>query len=334
MGIDLIQINENQSVSKYKQIVNAIIKGIDDGKFVKGDRLPSINSICTRRNLSRDTVMMAYNELKAKGVVSSLPGKGYYIESTNIEMTHRVFLLFDEFNGFKEDLYNSFIKALHGKAVVEIYFHHFNRKVFENLIRENNGKYTSYVIMPTKFENVLTLLKEINGRVFLLDQISEELKGQFPAVYQNFEKDVYDALFSGIEMLKKYKKIIMVYPGGKEPEGQFKGFLKFCKEAKIEYELVQDIQYRKLNRGEAFIAISDDHLVKLIKEAKLSGLRLGYDIGIISYNDTSLKEVVADGITTISTDFKEMGKKLAELVLRKRNIQVENQSSLIVRSSL
>lgn len=334
MGIDLIQINEKQSVSKYKQIVNSIIKGIDDGKLAKGDRLPSINAICTRRNLSRDTVMMAYNELKAKGVLSSLPGKGYYIESTNVEMSHRIFLLFDEFNGFKEDLYSSFIKALQGKAVVEIYFHHFNRKVFENLIRDNIGKYTSYVIMPTKFDKILPLLREINGRVFILDQISVELKDQFPAVYQNFENDVYKALLSGIDLIKKYRKIIMVYPGGKEPEGQYLGFIKFCKESNIDYEIVQSIQYRKLNRGEVYIAISDEHLVKLIKEAKVLGLKLGQDIGLISYNDSSLKEVVADGITTISTDFKEMGKKLAELVLKKRNVQIENTSSLIVRSSL
>jgi len=334
MGIDLIQINDKQSVSKYKQIVNSIIKGIDEGKLVKGDRLPSINAICTRRNLSRDTVMMAYNELKAKGVLSSLPGKGYYIESTNTETTHRIFLLFDEFNGFKEDLYNSFIKALHGKAVVEIYFHHFNRKVFENLIRENIRKHTSYVVMPTKFDNILPLLREINGKVFILDQISEELKDQFPAIYQNFENDVYNALSSGMDRLKKYQKIIMVYPGGKEPEGQYKGFKRFCKDANINCELIQDIQYRKIAKGEVYIAISDVHLVKLIKEAKSSGLKLGEDIGIISYNDTSLKEVVADGITTISTDFKEMGKKLAELILKKRNIQIENSSSLIIRSSL
>ena len=71
MGIDLIQINDKQCIPKYKQIVNAIIKGIDDGKLSKGDHLPSINAICTRRNLSRDTVMMAYNELKAKGVTTA-----------------------------------------------------------------------------------------------------------------------------------------------------------------------------------------------------------------------------------------------------------------------
>jgi len=334
MGVNLIRINENQSVSKYKQIVNSVINGIQEGRIVKGNRLPSINAICNRWTLSRDTVMMAYNELKAKGVITSLAGKGYYVESTNVELLHRIFVLFDEFNGFKEDLYNSFIESLNGNAYVEIYFHHFNRKVFESLINDNNGKFTSFVIMPTKFENIMPLLKSISGKVYILDQMSDELKGQFPAIYQNFEKDIYNALISGLDRLKKYTKVIMVYPGGKEPEGQYKGFVMFCDHNMIPYELVEDIQNRKLQKGEAYIAISDDHLVTLIKETKNIGFRLGEDIGLISYNDTCLKEVVSDGITTISTDFKEMGRKLAELILSKKNLQIENSSSLIVRNSL
>jgi DNA-binding LacI/PurR family transcriptional regulator len=58
------------------------------------------------------------------------------------------------------------------------------------------------------------------------------------------------------------------------------------------------------------------------------------DIGIISYNDTPLKKVVANGITTISTDFVAMGKTLAQLVMSKKRTQLENSSSLIVRGSL
>lgn len=334
MGIDQIHINEKLSISKYKQIVNSVIKGIHDGKFEKGDHIPSINAICNKWNLSRDTVMMAYNELKAKGIVTSIPGKGYFIESTNIDHSVKIFLLFDELNGFKEDLYNSFMKSLKGKGTVDIYFHHFNRNLFENLIKENNGKYTTYVIMPTKFTDILPLLKEIKGNVYILDQINDDLNDQFPAIYQNFEKDVYEALTSGIDLLARYNKLIMIYPGGKEPEGQYKGFLKFCKDKNFEYELLNDLPNKRLNKGEVYIAISDDHLVQLVKRCKNEGLKLGKDIGLISYNDTSLKEVVADGITTISTDFKGMGKRLAEMVQNKKKQQIENKSSLIVRSSL
>ena len=38
-------------------------------------------------------------------------------------------------------------------------------------------------------------------------------------------------------------------------------------------------------------------------------LEIGTDIGIISYNYTALKQIAANGITTISTNFKDMGQK-------------------------
>jgi DNA-binding LacI/PurR family transcriptional regulator len=47
-----------------------------------------------------------------------------------------------------------------------------------------------------------------------------------------------------------------------------------------------------------------------------------------------LKEVVAGGITTISTDFVQMGKALADMVINHKKIQVRNPSKLIVRKSL
>jgi DNA-binding LacI/PurR family transcriptional regulator len=61
---------------------------------------------------------------------------------------------------------------------------------------------------------------------------------------------------------------------------------------------------------------------------------MGSDYGIISYNDTPLKKIVANGITTISTDFTAMGSILAEMILTNKKNQIENKSQLIVRSSL
>jgi len=58
------------------------------------------------------------------------------------------------------------------------------------------------------------------------------------------------------------------------------------------------------------------------------------EIGIISYNDTLLKEIVEGGITTISTDFNAMGKRLAEMILNNENLKIENPNRLIVRRSI
>jgi DNA-binding LacI/PurR family transcriptional regulator len=72
----------------------------------------------------------------------------------------------------------------------------------------------------------------------------------------------------------------------------------------------------------------------MVKIARNYQLKLGKKFGIVSFNDTMLKEVVAGGITTISTDFAEMGKTLADMVLNKKSIQVRNPAKLIIRNSL
>ncbi|WP_332913348.1 substrate-binding domain-containing protein [Algoriphagus boritolerans] len=63
--------------------------------------------------------------------------------------------------------------------------------------------------------------------------------------------------------------------------------------------------------------------------------KLGRDIGVISYNDTPLKEILADGITTISTDFHQMGKTIAEQILGTEDrIPIKNQFRMTLRKSL
>jgi DNA-binding LacI/PurR family transcriptional regulator len=65
-----------------------------------------------------------------------------------------------------------------------------------------------------------------------------------------------------------------------------------------------------------------------------SGISVGKDIGIISYNETPLKKFILDGITTISTDFRHMGEKAGELILSKKKQHIENPFEIRIRSSI
>jgi len=112
------------------------------------------------------------------------------------------------------------------------------------------------------------------------------------------------------------------------------GFKKFCEHNKYTNEVVKKIGESDIKKGVVFIVFKDTDLVYLVKKIRDMNLLIGVDVGIISYNDTPLKEVVADGITTISTDFELMGKTLAKMVLNKINNRIENPSSLIIRKSL
>lgn len=330
----VILVHNNSGFPKYKQIISSIEKAIEEGKLVKGDKLPSINKVCGAFSLSRDTVLQAYDELKKRGVIYAILGKGYYVKNTQIKTKQRIFLLFEEFNTFKEDLYNSFLENIGKNVHVDIFFHHFNIRVFQKLINDNNGNYTKYVIMPTNLVDSHLAIKTLpHKEVFILDQTNSKLK-DYPAVFQNHKKDINDSLLKGLDKLLNYKRMILIFPGDKEPIGMKDGFEKFCDDFKFEYEVITEFTNREIKVGEVYIIPNDRDLVKVIEKAKHQDFKLGRDYGIISYNETPLKKFVENGITTISTDFKAMGKIIAKMILNGRKEQIENRCSLIIRNSL
>lgn len=329
-----ISIKDNVGIPKYKQIISSIEKTIEDGLLKKDEKLPSINKVCLEFSLSRDTVLQAYDELKKRGIIYAILGKGYYIKSTEVTIKQKVFLLFEELNIFKEDLYNSFLDSIGTDVQVDIFFHHFNIQVFKKLINESNGNYTKYIIMPTNLAEAAAVIKTLPvNEVYILDQTNPELKS-YPAIYQNHLKDIYNGLFKGKSKLNKYEKLILIFPGFREPLGMKIGFESFCNDHKFSFEVTADFKNREIKKGEVYIIPTDRDLVRVIEKAKLQNLKLGSDYGIISYNETPLKKIVENGITTISTNFDAMGKILAHMILKGKKQQIENESALIIRNSL
>ncbi len=330
----IISIQNNQGIPKYKQIIFSVEKTIEEGYLKKDEKLPSINKVCLEFSVSRDTVLQAYEDLKKRGIIYAIIGKGYYVKSTEVRVKQRIFMLFDELNIFKEDLYNSFLENIGPGAEVDIFFHHFNLEVFKKLVADCKGNYTKYILMPTNLVGSNSLIKTLPvSDVYILDQTNSELKA-YPAVYQNHLKDIYNCLLEGKSSLNKYQKMILIFPGFREPLGMKEGFQKFCEDFKFEHEIITEFKNRIITNGEVYIIPNDRDLVWLIEKSKNQNLKLGSDFGIISYNDTPLKKVVENGITTISTDFNAMGKMMAEMILVGKKKQIENRCSLILRNSL
>lgn len=332
MGI--VTIKDKSGIPKYKQIVASIEDAIIKGELKKGDRLPSLNSVKNQHSLSRDTVLTAFNELKTRGIIQSIVGKGYYVTSEDIDVNQKVFLLFDEFNSFKEDLYNSFLAGMGENVQVDIFFHHFNIDVFNRLISDNAGDYSYYVIMPANLIGTENVIKRLpNEKVYILDQMHSELM-DYPSVHQNFKKDIYQGLQAGLNQIKKYQQAILLYDEKRQPKGILDGFNLFCSHYSIQNEVIDTLNNRELSKGELYILLEDKNLIRIIKRLKEQDLTLAEEIGIISYNDTLLKEIVEGGITSISTNFNLMGERLAEMILNNEFAQVENPNSLIIRNSL
>lgn len=329
----IISINQ-KGIPKYKQIVASIEQAIINGNLKKGDKLPSVNAIRDKHSVSRDTVIKAFNELKARGISQSIAGKGSYILSEDINVNQKIFVLFDELNSFKEDLYNSFLRNLNQNTQVEIFFHHFNNDIFSKLIYDNIGSYNYYVIMPANLKGTHQVIEKLpKDKVYILDQMHTELQ-QYSGVYQNFEKDIVISLTKGLHLIKKYKKLILLFKKERQPLSMLKGFQKFCNKNSLINETIDTLEDRILVKGEVYLIPDDKNLIRIIKKIKKSKLSLGENIGIISYNDTLLKEIVEGGITTISTDFNKMGERLAQLIINKEHKKIENSNNLIIRNSL
>jgi DNA-binding LacI/PurR family transcriptional regulator len=80
--------------------------------------------------------------------------------------------------------------------------------------------------------------------------------------------------------------------------------------------------------------LAERDLVVLLEKIVKKQLKLGEDVGLISYNETALKKFILKGITTISTDFEYMGRAAACLIKNKSKEHVEVPFHLIIRDSI
>lgn len=335
-----ITISYQPNVPKYISVANAVIEAIRDGKLVRGQQLPSINELSEAHLLSRDTIEKAYKELRHQGILESVKGKGYFISRTDVDAPIRILLVFNKISNYKKQIYNAFIEKLGPNATISLYIHHTNLNIFENLINNSLGLYDFYVIMPHFYEQpekVIEILNRIpQAQLILLDKRLPYYNGKLAGVYQDFKNDIYKALEEATADLKKYNKLIYVNPSFTPyPEEIRTGFESFCRMHEFGYAIIDGIEIdMEVAKGEAFIVIGETDLANLIRICRKKELIVGRDIGIISYNETPLKEILLEGITVISTDHECMGRTAAELILGKRKEFIKNPFTLIRRKSL
>ncbi len=330
----VIELDYSLALPVYKQIIHSVCQNIERGILKKGDTLPSVNQIAAQFSLARGSVFSAFNDLRASGIIDSIPGKGYYVRSTQTKRQQNIFLLFSTFTPYKETLFNALINQLPKTSFLDIYFHHHSIKMFETLINQQADYYNTFIIMPEVHPKTPSILSKLDSNnTYLLDVGFKEYRKQYPGVYQNFEKNLYAILMDSQQLIKKYKRLILVFPDSLRTRDIITGFNKFSKTNTILTEIRNTVVANEIKKNDAYIVIDDNHLVEIIKSVKLKNWKLGQDIGIISYNETNLKSIISDGITTITADFEAMGRTIADMVVSGKKEVIENTFVMIDRKS-
>ena len=331
MGNIQFKIDDNSNVLKFQQLVDSIIDSISRNQLKEGDMLPSVNQLMKESNLSRDTVFKAYAELKRRGVVESVPNRGYFVT----RKITKVFLFLDTFKAYKEVLYGSFLKHLPKNISVDLHFHHYNIGVFEKIILESLGKYTKYIIMNFDHEKVPEIIGKIPDEQLLIIDWKIHARENQSAVYQNFGIPVYQCLEKNIESIRKYNQVTFFYPPFTyHPKIAVDYFKRFCSDYQIKHSVIYEVEKFRIKKGGLYLLVSDRTLASFLDQCAENGFEPGREVGVISYNETPMKKYVKNGISVISTDFELMGQKAAEFVTSNEPVQYEVPTTLMLRSSL
>ena len=345
--VDLIKLDPNSIVPKYLQVIDSIISNIASGNIQIGDKIPSINKLSKEAYLSRDTVERAYSVLKKHKVVVSVHGKGTYVAEKELIAKRKVLFLVNKLSRYKIKVYNSFLEKLQDSSSVDIHSYHCDESLFLELMKKYEAAYDYFVIMPhfrtknllhvSTTEKVNTIINKIpKEKLILLDNTDHQIGDDFNAVYQDYKNDFINALNQGKDNIAKYNKLTIVYPKSTfypYPKSILDGFKEYCVQNNFKFEIIEEVTAQTaVTPKNLFITLEDNDLVKVVNNVKSSVYQLGKDIGVISYNDSPLKQLL--GITVISTNFSSMGKEAARMILEKKKGKIQIPITFINRESL
>ena len=326
----------------YKQLVEQFEDAIRSGKLHAGEQIPSMNDFAVRMGISKETVKKTYGILREKGLLIPLQGKGFYVAEADNRSKPRVLVLFDKLSIYKEVLYNSLAEELGEDADITILTHNQNLELFTYYLDTCLDKFDYYVITPhfpldEKSQSIATkLISRIpNRKLIMVDHWLQSYTGNYGAVYQDFENDIYEGLKQGLEKLQGTSLKVIILQSSLYGPMICKGVDRFCMEYNIPIEYMNAAP-EHINENETYLVINsqlDSGLAALARRIKGQNLEVGKDVFIISYNEFDLNEVVLNGLTTVSTDFKQMGKTVATMILNRKSWKVHCDFNMTRRGS-
>jgi hypothetical protein len=242
----------------------------------------------------------------------------------------------DIFSPYKNKLYNALTENLSPNDRLDLYFHHYNEDHFNMIIKNSLGRYNKYVVMNLQndvYSDVLNLLDR--SKVLLID-FGKFDKSGYAYVCQGFDTTLYDCLNSGSHLFQKYEKLNFVFPLDSEhPRGGIRFFHRFCEENAIGSQLIERHVYREdIREGEAYLLVSHIDMIEAVKICRSKKLTIGKDVGLVTFNDAPMLEVIENGITCISVNFREMGLLAARFINHNERLQTYIPTRLIIRGSL
>jgi GntR family transcriptional regulator of arabinose operon len=325
---------------KYQKVKQWLQEKIADGTFVSGDKILSEHELAAQFGYSRQTVRQAVNELVSEKILSRAQGSGTYVTgATSRTAALRIGVIIawlDPYN-FPSILQgiHEILNACHCTILLGITY---NRQIEEeNALRQMLTDHVDGLII----ESTKSALPNVNKLLY------QKIKNQgipivfFNSYYRDFKESyvIMDESHAGAlaatALLQKGHKKIGAVLASDDLRGlrRYEGIQSILKQQNLSLErrviwyTTEDLprlfsenansvlpaQFFDLS---AVICYNDTIATLLFSLFSRHNFRVPQDISMISFSNLPLTDI-SGGLTSICCPFAEMGKRAANLMLKK-----------------
>ena len=207
--------------------------------------------------------------------------------------------------------------------------------ILETILLRIEHSYQFYIIAPINHPRIIRILLQIPIRKLLVIDRYVHLSDAHMHITQDFRKATFEKLSELLPTIRKFDRLFFVHVKNSETAQEaLDAFQDFITEKRIEGKILDAYPEQGLCKGNIYFVRNDEILWQMLKESQEKDLILGKDIGILSYDDSLVKEMIMGGITTISTDFRLMGELSANWVNHREKIQYTIPTNLMRRNSI
>lgn len=85
----MFQIDPLSRVPVYEQLIEQLERFILIGAIQPGEQIQSVRSLAMEHSINPRTILKAYSDLDSKGIIKSVPGKGYYVCENALDILNK-----------------------------------------------------------------------------------------------------------------------------------------------------------------------------------------------------------------------------------------------------
>ncbi|MBQ7614306.1 MAG: GntR family transcriptional regulator [Butyrivibrio sp.] len=355
-------------MAKYQKVIDWITENIDSGILRPGERIPSENELCSRFDLSRQTIRHAIAKMAEDGLLESKRGSGTYVADQRAEEGERnviavVTTYVDDY------IFPSTIRGIESALSDKGYSMQLSfsnntvgkeRQILQDILSRND---VAGVIMepvksalPNPNMDLYRKLSDRRVKILFINSFYPELA--LPHVSLNDAECAYKAVRALIDAGHRTIGCVLKLDDGQGRE-RYRGYMRAINEAGLpfSYDHVNWIDTIDISKGKrAFLKVKDrlsgctavfcynDMVAGLMVEMlRDEGIRVPEDISIVGMDDSDIARLGSNGVTISSIPHpkERLGEKAAKNMIRmihegkiSYNATYEFEEEVILRDSI